>query len=118
MAWSAAQRAAVSQRMQKYWKKRRAAGTKAHPHRGRRARTVRQPVIANVHLTDLVAAQGGQEVSGNGADPRHWPVPKVEGRVVVRFSGQEMLMSLDEARQLQTGLTSLLSAVQAVSALP
>jgi hypothetical protein len=45
-------------------------------------------------------------------------MPKVEGRLVVRFRGQEMLMSLDEAQQLQTGLSSLLSAVQAVSLLP
>ena len=113
MSWTAAQRAAVSKRMQKYWRKRRAAGTKAHP---RRVRRPRQPetFVANVTLSDLAAKHGGHEVMlapGNG-------VPKVEGRVVVRFSGQEMLMSLDEARQLQTGLTSLLSAVQAVSAQP
>ena len=112
MSWTAAQRAAVSKRMQKYWRKRRAAGTKAHPRYVRRARKLSDVSVgAGVALGQIAARFDGQETLGNG-------VPKVEGRVVVRFSGQEMLMSLDEARHLQTGLTSLLSAVQAVSALP
>ena len=112
MTWSAAQRAAVSKRMQKYWKKRRAAGTKAHPRRVRRPRTAPESFVVKTPY-GIAAAHGGHEVM-----PAPNGVPKVEGRVVVRFSGQEMLMSLDEARQLQTGLSSLLSAVQAVSAQP